>query len=72
MDDTETIMEIPLARRVGEEERVLAWRESELIRAGFKPNDAFELAIRADVDLHLAVDLLKRGCSPPTALRTLL
>jgi hypothetical protein len=71
MDDTD-VLEIPLARREGEEERVLAWRESELVRAGFHPDDAFELACRPDVDLHQAIDLIARGCSPPTALRILL
>lgn len=71
MDDTD-VLEIPLARREGEEERVLAWRESELVRAGFHPDDAFELACRPDVDLHQAIDLIARGCPPATALRILL
>lgn len=71
MDDTD-VLEIPLARREGEEERVLAWREAELMRAGFQRDDAFELACRPDVDLHQAIDLLARGCPPPTALRILL
>ena len=71
MDDTDVI-EIPLARREGEEERVLAWRESELKRAGYSPDDAFELAIHPDVDLHVAIDLISRGCPSVTAVRILL
>lgn len=66
------ITEIPLARREGEEERVLLWRESELERAGYTPDDAFELAIRPDIDLHAAIDLLRHGCPAATALRILL
>jgi len=66
------IMEIPLASREGEEERVLAWRESALVRAGYTAKDAFELACRPDIDLHTAIDLLDRGCPPATALRILL
>ncbi len=72
MDDTSDVIEIPLARREGEEERVLAWREHELIRAGYHPDDAFELACRPDVDLHGAIDLVRRGCPSSTALRILL
>ena len=30
------------------------------------------LAVRHDVDLHLATDLLERGCAPETAVRILL
>ena len=66
------LIEVPLASREGEEERVLAWRESELERAGFSARDAFELAIRPDIDLHTAVDLIRRGCPPATACRILL
>ena len=71
MDDTDVI-EIPLARREGEEERVLAWRESELKRAGYRPDDAFALATHVDVDLHAAIDLLARGCPAATAVRILM
>jgi hypothetical protein len=66
------VIEVSLASREGEEERVLAWREAELERAGFSGHDAFELAIRGDIDLHTAVDLIRRGCPPDTACRILL
>ena len=57
---------------VTEEERVECWRAEELERAGYDPVAAVRLAIRHYVDLHLAVDLLRRGCSPELALRILL
>ncbi len=53
-------------------ERIQRWRADELERAGYDESDAAELAGRADVDLHFAVELLERGCSPSTALRILL
>jgi hypothetical protein len=54
-----------------EVERVERWRAEELERAGFHPEAAFELAMRFDVDLHAAVDLVERGCSPELALQIL-
>jgi hypothetical protein len=58
--------------RVHETERVLRWRAQELRRAGYQPADALILALRTDVDLHVAADLLARGCSEPTALLILI
>jgi len=55
-----------------EAERIERWRAEELERAGYDPVGAGELAARSDVDLHLAVDLLERGCPADTALRILL
>ena len=55
-----------------ETERIQRWRAHELERAGYAPGEAAELAGRADVDLHLAVELLERGCPTGTALRILL
>jgi hypothetical protein len=52
-------------------ERVERWRAEELERAGFNPEAAFELAMRFDVDLHAAVDLVEHGCSPELALQIL-
>ena len=53
-------------------ERINRWRADELERAGYDPRAAAELAGRHDVDLHVAVDLIKRGCSPELALQILL
>lgn len=55
-----------------ETERIQRWRAAELERAGYEPSEAAELAACSYVDLHLAVDLLERGCSAKTALRILL
>jgi hypothetical protein len=53
-------------------ERVERWRAEELMRAGYDPAGAADLAARLDIDLHTATDLLERGCSPELALQILL
>jgi hypothetical protein len=53
-------------------ERVERWRADELMRAGFDPSSAVELAARFDIDLHAATELVDRGCSPELALQILL
>jgi hypothetical protein len=55
-----------------ETERIESWRAEELERAGYEPRAAGRIAVRHDVDLHNAIDLLKRGCSPELALKILL
>jgi hypothetical protein len=55
-----------------ENERVERWRADELMRAGFDPSSAVELAARLDIDLHTATELVDRGCSPELALQILL
>jgi hypothetical protein len=55
-----------------ETEDVVFWRAEELRRAGYDPAAILELAPRMDIDLHLAVGLLARGCARGTALRILL
>ena len=55
-----------------EQEIVERWRAQELERAGFPEDMANELAMRADVDLHAAIDLIRRGCAPELAARILL
>ena len=53
-------------------ERIERWRAEELERAGYEPRAAGRLAVRHDVDLHAAVDLLERGCPTDLALKILL
>ena len=55
-----------------EVDRVEQWRHEALERAGYDPESALVLAASHDVDLHLAVDLLKRGCTIDLALQILL
>jgi hypothetical protein len=55
------------------EETVLveAWRAEQLELAGYGAAAA-ELAARHDVDLHVATEMLTRGCAPELALKILL
>jgi hypothetical protein len=55
-----------------ETERIQRWRAEELERAGYEPRAAGRLAVRHDVDLHTAVELLERGCPSDLALKILL
>jgi hypothetical protein len=53
-------------------ERVERWRAEELMRAGYDPAAAADLAARLDVDLHGAIALLERGCPADLAVQILL
>ena len=55
-----------------ETQLVEAWRAEQLEMAGYAAQEAAELAIRPDVDLHVAVELIGQGCSTELALRILL
>ena len=54
-----------------ESDRVICWRASELIRAGFPDETAVALAERPEIDLHVALALVDRGCPPELAARIL-
>jgi hypothetical protein len=47
------------------------WRLDQLRQAGYTAVRAHELAGRGDVDLHVACDLLARGCPEETAFSIL-
>lgn len=53
----------------GADERVKTevWREHVLFEAGYPAGAAHRLALLHHVDLHVACDLVKRGCPPFTA-----
>ena len=54
-----------------ERERVLAWREDELLAAGYPLALAVDLA-HSEADLHEAIRLVKElGCKPETAAEIL-
>ena len=55
-----------------ETELVEAWRAEQLEMAGYHAQDAAHLAMRFDVDLHIAVGLVARGCPHELALKILL
>jgi hypothetical protein len=52
--------------------RIERWRHEELERAGYDAESALVLAASHDIDLHDAVNLLRRGCSVDLALQILL
>jgi hypothetical protein len=56
----------------GEARRIVQWRFDSLVRAGYSEREALIVAMLVDVDLHRAVDLVRRGCSTATALQILL
>ena len=53
-------------------DRIVRWRSEELERAGYSTDGAASLAARLEVDLHEAIDLVKGGCPPETAVKILL
>ena len=55
-----------------ETELIEAWRAEALERAGYGAAAAAEIAVRHDIDLHIATDLVERGCPADLALRILL
>jgi hypothetical protein len=69
IDVTAAETQLPLDSEL---ERIEQWRAEELERAGYPVRDAARLAARHDVDLHLAVDLIRQGCPMPVALKILL
>lgn len=52
-------------------EEVVRWRFEELRRAGYGSEAAFVIAMDTEIDLHLATELLGKGCPAETALRIL-
>ena len=52
-------------------DEVVDWRLSELLAAGYGREDALELALAREVDLHVALELPRRGCPHETAVRIL-
>jgi hypothetical protein len=61
----------PQVRQTSPDE-VGRWRLKELLRAGYTWDQGVMLACRPEIDLHLAIDLLRKGCPRATALRILL
>ena len=54
-----------------EHDKVVRWRLEELLAAGYEREDALELALALEVDLHVAIELPRRGCPHETAVRIL-
>jgi hypothetical protein len=58
-------------QRESERAKVESWRLHVLIEAGY-PLPLAERLARSSADLHVAVELLRRGCEPATAAEILL
>lgn len=61
-----------LAEKVTEGDGVRRWRLDALVDAGYDSTYALILSRDPEIDLHVAIDLVRRGCPPFTALRILL
>lgn len=72
--ETKVTMDVTAVEEIleTEQERVERWRAEELLRAGYDPGAAADLACRPDIDLHGAIELLERGCPADLAARILL
>jgi hypothetical protein len=52
--------------------QILRWRLTTLAAAGYDLDDAVVLASNVGIDLHAAVELVRRGCPSATAVRILI
>jgi hypothetical protein len=50
------------SRRISEDDMVIDWKRTELLRAGFKLTWADEIALSEEADWRQAVNLLHQGC----------
>lgn len=55
-----------------EQEDVEGWRYDELVRAGYDVDVAELFALKPYVNLHVACDLIRKGCDQLTAIQILL
>jgi hypothetical protein len=60
-----------IAEHQSEREKIAGWRLHVLVEAGYPVHLAERLA-HTDVDLHRAVELVKRGCEATVAAEILL
>jgi hypothetical protein len=59
------------AQAATERERVTQWRITRLTEAGYDRDSSLLIGIDSSIDLHLAIGLLKRGCTVENALQIL-
>ncbi len=71
-ESTRTMSTAETNTRPTEQELVERWRAEALERGGYPPELAEQLAIRADVDLHHALELVEKGCTADLAAAILL
>jgi hypothetical protein len=68
----ESVNTADVEQRQTAEEDILDWRFEQLLRVGYERRQARVLSRRREVDLHQAVDLVRRGCPHALALQILL
>lgn len=56
---------------ISDDDLVAEWRYATLLEAGYPAETALMLAVRLDVDLHQAVELLEHGCPLEQAIEIL-
>ena len=64
-------MQVETSSQLRETDGIRRWRCEQLLRSGFEPRLAGELAGDARWDLHALIELVERGCPPPLAARIL-
>jgi hypothetical protein len=72
MEVTRTMSTAETELQLTEQELVERWRAEELKRAGYPDELADQISVRADIDLHRALDLLGEGCPAELAAAILL
>jgi hypothetical protein len=68
----ESVNTADVEQRETAEEEILGWRFEQLLHVGYERRQARVLSRRREVDLHQAVDLVRRGCPHALALQILL
>jgi hypothetical protein len=68
----ESVNTADVEQREAAEEEILDWRFEQLLRVGYERRQARVLSRSLEVDLHQAVDLVRRGCPHELALSILI
>jgi len=69
MDVPEGLTEAP---ELPDQWKTILWRQDELERAGWPTVPALDIALRLEIDLHEACDLVRNGATWEQALRIML
>jgi hypothetical protein len=64
-------MQVETSPELREAAGIRRWRQEQLVRSGFEPRLAGELAGDLRWDLHALIELVERGCPPRLAVRIL-
>lgn len=64
-------MQVETSPELREAAGIRRWRREQLLRSGFEPHLAAEVAGDPRWDLHALIELVERGCPPGLAARIL-